>query len=968
MLKTCLLSLLFLICLNTRAQNFSYTHYSIREGLAGSNVYAVTQDKEGFMWFATETGVSRFDGAHFRNFTIEDGLPDNEILNFFCDSKGRLWMMPFRKTICYYYKGKLHTQKNDSILSRLQITGNIIALAEDKEENLALIESYGIHLIKDSITKSISSKESHFFFSAMATDESGIINVFANRGFFAVTKETLANLNKTIGTHDIGQIFMGSSFFVEEKNNNISLTFYESGKSLSFGISPAHLNFSILSNGFFSDNTHDGTFIYNSNDSSFKEHHLPGKTIASVFKDNEKNLWFCTQREGVYKLNSPFISNRIFNNNNGKILGVHSLIKYKNRLWVGTEEACLFTLMPVTNKIKIETYTASLMGQSRNQTKVLLETKNRDLLIGMQKNILSTSSSVKLTPDGAVKDLTPAFDNFVLLSTSSGVWLVDGIALNERKLDMPNAIWRERATTAHYSNDTFYIGTLDGLYKVSRQDRKKNFLGDDDPLLKSRIAAIRETQDSTLWIATYDRGVVVYKNKKVIANVSKENGLSSNICRNLFLYKNVLWVGTDNGLNKITINENKYTITKYSVADGLLSNFINAVCADDSLVYVGTPEGVSYFDDKKISQEAPCLLRLTEIEVSGKSIAADTRAFSLSRRNNNIRFEYSGISYRSGGEVFYRYKLSGLDTRWRITKDNFLNYPTLLPNDYIMELQAINKFGTESEIIRIPFLIEKFWWEKISVQILAIILFLFLIGFVMNRRIKQVRLREKEKNLLREQISLLEQMALKAQMNPHFIFNSLNSIQHYVLDRDIIGANKYIAAFSRLIRLTLDNSSKPEISIAEEIKYLSQYLELEKMRTGNKFHFSINVPEEILHDSYSISPMILQPFVENSIRHGILYRTDSDGHIKIEVLPYEKGLKFIIEDNGVGRLAAGLFKSKSPIEYQSKGISLTEQRINLMNRDRKEKIEVIMTDVENDGNRGTRVLIIYPNANNKNYD
>ena len=212
-------------------------------------------------------------------------------------------------------------------------------------------------------------------------------------------------------------------------------------------------------------------------------------------------------------------------------------------------------------------------------------------------------------------------------------------------------------------------------------------------------------------------------------------------------------------------------------------------------------------------------------------------------------------------------------------------------------------------------------------------------------------------------------MALKAQMNPHFIFNSLNSIQHYVLDRDIIGANKYIAAFSRLIRLTLDNSSKHEISIAEEIKYLSQYLDLERMRTGNKFNFSISVPEQILQNVHSISPMLLQPFVENSIRHGILYRTDSDGQIKIEVIQYKKGLKFIIEDNGVGRLAAGLFKSRTPIEYQSKGISLTEQRINLMNRDRKEKIEMIMTDVESDGNTsGTRVIIIYPNANKKNYD
>src|SRR4030095_625628 len=302
--------------------------------------------------------------------------------------------------------------------------------------------------------------------------------------------------------------------------------------------------------------------------------------------------------------------------------------------------------------------------------------------------------------------------------------------------------------------------------------------------------------------------------------------------------------------------------------------------------------------------------------------------FTLARRNNNVRFEYAGISYRSGGEIFYRYRLSGLDTGWHITKDNFLNYPTLLPGDYTMELQGLNKFGIKSEIIRLPFSIKKFWWEKTWTQISAIILFLFIIGFFMNRRIKQVRLREKEKNLLREQVSALEQMALKAQMNPHFIFNSLNSIQHYVLDKDIVGANKYIAGFSRLIRLTLDNSSKPEISIEEEIKYLSQYLEMEKMRTGNKFNYSIHVPDEIFYNGQSISPMILQPFVENSIRHGIRYRDDSNGHIKIEVIQYEKGLKFIIEDNGVGRIIAGTFKSKSPIEYQSKGISLTEQRIN----------------------------------------
>jgi LytS/YehU family sensor histidine kinase len=143
------------------------------------------------------------------------------------------------------------------------------------------------------------------------------------------------------------------------------------------------------------------------------------------------------------------------------------------------------------------------------------------------------------------------------------------------------------------------------------------------------------------------------------------------------------------------------------------------------------------------------------------------------------------------------------------------------------------------------------------------------------------------------------------------------------------------------------------------------------MRTGNKFNYSINVEEEIFYTGQGISPMILQPFVENSIRHGIRYRDDSNGHITIDVIQYEKGLKFMIEDNGVGRLVAGALKSKNPIEYQSKGISLTEQRINLMNknRNRKEKIEMVITDVKHEKTvTGTRVIIIYPTTNKKTYD
>jgi ligand-binding sensor domain-containing protein len=969
MLKTGLLFCTLVFCLDLHSQDFSYTRYDIKDGLAGSSVFCAAQDKEGFMWFGTESGLSRFDGIHFKNFTAEDGLPDNEIIGLFCDSKGRIWMMPFRNSICYYYKGKLHTQQTDPLLSKFQLTSNLFFIAEDKSGNLAFAELSRIHLLKDTSISTIT-VTSNFTVAAMGIDSSGKIQVYISPGLFHIKDDKLVPSNHKKKIYNIGEIALGKTFFVGRRSlaphthtdfGKFNLTFSKTDSGHLFKATPGHINFSILSDSLFADNTNNGAMIYNCNNAVYREHHLPGKSVSSVFLDNEKNLWFCTQREGVYKLNSPFVLGHRFIGNN-KQLSVHSLCWYKGNLWVGTEDGYVFTFDPVTGSAVIPPKTSDSMSGASNVTKVLLEIKTTDLLIGRQKQIQALSG-LSNAQTGSLKDIRPAYENNVLVSTSNGVWLMDVLTFK-----VGETIWNGRATTAHYSGGLFYIGTLDGLYIVTKQ-KEIYFAGNDDPLLKSKIAAIRESPDGTLWIATNDRGIIKYKNRKVLAHITTEQGLSSNICRCLFSRDNQLWAGTDKGLHKIETETYAYTITKYTAADGLVSDFINCVYADDSLVYVGTPEGISYFDDKKISHQTPCILRLTDIAVSGGSIAPGSRHFSLERRSNNIRFEYAGISYRSGGEISYRYKLSGLDTSWRITKENFLSYPILSPGDYVMELQAINKFGIESEIISIPFSIKKFWWEEIWMQIFGIIFFLFIAGIVVNWRIRQVRLREKEKNLLREKISLQEQMALKAQMNPHFIFNSLNSIQHYVLDKDIVGANKYIAGFSRLIRLTLDNSSKPEISIEEEIKYLSQYLEMEKMRTDNKFNYSIHVPEEIFNNGHSISPMILQPFIENSIRHGLRYRNDSNGHIKIEVSQYEKGLKYLIEDNGVGRFIAGAFKSKNPIEYQSKGISLTEQRINSMNINRKEKIEIEITDVEYEGTiKGTRVIIIYPTTNKKTHD
>ncbi|HLO36878.1 MAG TPA: histidine kinase, partial [Lacibacter sp.] len=207
-----------------------------------------------------------------------------------------------------------------------------------------------------------------------------------------------------------------------------------------------------------------------------------------------------------------------------------------------------------------------------------------------------------------------------------------------------------------------------------------------------------------------------------------------------------------------------------------------------------------------------------------------------------------------------------------------------------------------------------------------------------------------------------EAKALRAQMNPHFIFNSLNSIQQYVIDSDVQGANEFISGFSRLIRQTLEFSSKEFISLDEEISYLTTYLDLEKARMESKFVYKVNVHTEQPASQIEMPPLLLQPYVENALRHGIRYLKEKDGLIALSFIERPGLFECIIEDNGIGRSKAMELKAVNPIEYQSRGMSLTAERIALLNEGKEQKIQVIIEDMfDSEGKpTGTRIKVQFP--------
>ncbi|HVW59850.1 MAG TPA: histidine kinase, partial [Puia sp.] len=376
------------------------------------------------------------------------------------------------------------------------------------------------------------------------------------------------------------------------------------------------------------------------------------------------------------------------------------------------------------------------------------------------------------------------------------------------------------------------------------------------------------------------------------------------------------------------------------------------------------PAGLSFFDPGHPGIATGCRLALLSVSSSGNERIADTSSLRLSYKGSNIRFEFAGISYRSAGNISYRYRLLGLDSSWTRTKESFLDYPTLPSGDYELQLLAVNKFGVKSPPLSVRFSVATPFWKTTWFDVLALVLFLGVTWLFVALRIKHLRRRQAEQDELQKRLAETEHMALQAQMNPHFIFNCLNSIQQYIFDQDIFAVNKYITGFAKLIRATLHNSSKSSISLAEEIEYLSTYLSLEKLRFKEKMDYTIDVALSLRGDveNIQIPPMLIQPYVENSMRHGLRHKTGGGGYIRIKVMQEGDKLMFVIEDNGIGRHQAARFKTGEHIEYQSRGMSLTADRIRLINMTGGDNIRVEVFDISDQQGQaaGTRVTVWFP--------
>ncbi len=490
--------------------------------------------------------------------------------------------------------------------------------------------------------------------------------------------------------------------------------------------------------------------------------------------------------------------------------------------------------------------------------------------------------------------------------------------------------------------------------------------------------------DSLLWIATSNGLEKVNKTRLSDEpyNFNEQDGLQSAQIQSMVADEaGTLWLGTANGLSVFDITSRQ--ATNFSMADGIQSRQFYELAAlshQNGQIWLGGDKGITVVDPAAIQllQHAP-VIQLSDINVNDEELAGLADATSgatnvqciadiqLPYQQNTLSFRFVAIDYSDPQSTLLAYQMEGYDKNWVFLskgEPGFARYANLPPDTYRFKIRAANSDGVWSEkskeiaITITPPWYQTWWARALLALLLALTLYtIYKIRINQIRKVEAFKRKETEYKLL---VAESKTAVMRLQMNPHFIFNSMNSISSYILQKDIATANDYLNRFAKLMRMILKLAEKPFLAISQEIELLEQYLRTEAMRFEDTIAYDISVSDNIDPDEVVVPTMILQPFVENAIWHG-LARKEGAKKIIIRFELHRHQLHCTVEDNGIGRAASTQHNSTSR-SHESKAIEITQGRLRLIEEmeNAATKLEIIDLKDESGQARGTRVEIRLP--------
>jgi ligand-binding sensor domain-containing protein len=443
----------------------------------------------------------------------------------------------------------------------------------------------------------------------------------------------------------------------------------------------------------------------------------------------------------------------------------------------------------------------------------------------------------------------------------------------------------------------------------------------DHPALRFQPRNVAILPSGGMAITLLGAGLLIRDAEGCFTHLTERQGLSTDFITKLYCHPDgVLFACSNAGLNRLSLrSDGGWDIMVVDSREGLPSNHINDVLVLDGKTWVATDKGLARFRElpASVPMPVPELERLLINNVPSDFVPN----LKLRHDQNNLSIRFFALHYRSEGQILYRYRLNGADTVFTHTRTREVHFANLAPGVYALQVQAQNEAGEWSPLAHWGFRIQAAWWQ--TGWFWSALIALLATGLALWYRSRL--LRERREAETSRKISELEAAALRAQMNPHFIFNCLSSIQYFIAENDAAAATRYLARFARLVRLALHGSVDGTHSLREEIEMLDSYLALEQLRFRDRFSYAIETTPDLDLDGLALPPMLVQPFLENALLHGMKNKAEG-GRIAVAFAQQQNQLLVTITDNGPG-FDAG---SGQTGPYKSVGMMLTQRRLEVL--------------------------------------
>lgn len=522
-------------------------------------------------------------------------------------------------------------------------------------------------------------------------------------------------------------------------------------------------------------------------------------------------------------------------------------------------------------------------------------------------------------------------------------------------------------------NTVLWVGTTQGLYRMEKSTKFTTLYshqpGDTLSISYNHVWGVYKTFDGRYWVGTSGGGLNMFDpTTGHFSAVTTRNGLPSNVvCGMLEDKSGALWVTTDNGLAVLRPSTGLWRT--FGEDDGFFhSVFHFKSCFRDAsgVMYAGGANGLLQFNpDSMAWAERPALLLLTDFKIYDRSVKLDTvisikKQVELDYRSNFFSVEFALVDFAGTQHHRYRYRLEGYDRQWQHTDGRrpVAVYTDVPPGTYTLVVQHANASGEwNARSAFLSVVVRPAWWQTAWFRVVLTAVFVLCIVAVVARTMSNIQRKSTmERRLVESQLQ-----ALRAQMNPHFIFNSLNSIYFYIMSHDSNKAQKYLLLFSLLLRQILEYSRKTFVPVAREIELLQMYLELETMRFSQRFRYKVAVDTDIDMETQLIPTMLLQPYVENAIKHGLLPK-ESDCLLSIDFRRNGDSMVCCITDNGIGRKMAQQLREQSQLQHESRGLELSRERLESLSALHGRLYGVEVHDLTTDTGEalGTQIVLTFP--------